>query len=191
MALLAKRHTPQTGQLSRASRWDPFEVMHDLMRWGDPVRTLSPIFGEEPEFFPTFDVKETKDSYLFKGDLPGMKEADVEVSLTGNRLTISGQREDDRKDEGDQYYAHERTYGAFVRTFTLPEGIDAENVQAEFADGVLAVRIPKKAAAQPKKIELKASTTQLGSSRQIKAGSTASGNPPLTGPGKTEKPANA
>jgi len=142
--------------------------MQDMMRW-DPLRALSPAFADtEREFFPTFDVKENKDSYIFKGDLPGMKDSDVDVSLNGNRLTISGSREDEKRDESDQYYAHERSYGTFIRTFTLPEDIDTEHVEAEFADGVLTVQVPKKAAAQPKRIELKSGST-AGTSKQVSA----------------------
>jgi len=178
MALLAKRN-PQGGSHLGRTRWDPFEVMQDMMRW-DPVRAFGPLSGElEREFFPTFDVKEQKNAYLFKGDLPGMKESDIEVSLTGNRLTISGTREDERRDEGEQYYAHERSYGSFMRTFTLPDDVDAENVDAEFTDGVLTVRVSKKAAAQPKKIELKSGSTVSGTAKQVKAGDT--GNIGVTG----------
>ncbi len=139
--------------------FDPFEVMRDLMRW-DPFAELGPG-PAGAAFVPSFDVKETKDAYVFSADLPGVKQDDVDVSLTGRRLTISGEREEERKGEDERWFAYERSYGSFSRSFTLPEGIDADNVQAELKDGVLRVTLPKKPELKPRKIELK----QLGSSQ--------------------------
>jgi len=130
--------------------------MQELMRW-DPFREMSRRLGGDDltGFVPNFDVKETKDAYIFKADLPGVKEGDTEISVTGNRLTISGQRQEEKKDEGDQYYAYERSYGSFSRSFTLPEGVDVDQVRAELKDGVLNVVVPKRPEVQPKKIPLK------------------------------------
>ncbi|HEX8110789.1 MAG TPA: Hsp20/alpha crystallin family protein [Kofleriaceae bacterium] len=129
-----------------------------LLRW-DPFREMTPSwFGEPPvetTFFPAFEVKENKESFLFKADLPGVKEQDVEIKLAGDRLTISGKREAEREDKNDTYYAYERSFGSFLRTFTLPEGFDGDHVQAELKDGVLTVVVPKKAAAQAKTIAIK------------------------------------
>lgn len=155
MAIVRRQQDPERG-ITRTRGWDPFEMMQDLMRW-DPFREMSRrMLGEEAAaFLPTFDVKETKDSYVFKADLPGVKEGDLDISLTGNRLTISGRRQEENKEEGEQFYAYERSYGSFSRSFTLPEGIDAEHVQADLKDGVLSVVLPKKPEVQPKRIALK------------------------------------
>jgi len=153
MAII-RRSDPERG-LARARTWDPFEMMQEIMR-ADPFRELSRGFlGEPGGFVPSFEVKETKDSFTFKADLPGLKEDDIEVSLSGNILTISGQRQEEKKDEGDQYYAYERSYGSFSRSFTLPEGVDVDQVRAELKDGVLNVVVPKRPEVQPKKIPLK------------------------------------
>jgi HSP20 family protein len=112
-------------------------------------------------FAPSFDVRETKDAYVFTADLPGVKEGDLELSLTGNRLTLSGRREEEKREEEDRWFAYERSYGSFSRSFTLPEGVDPDHVQAELKDGVLRVSVPKKAEVKPRKIELK----QIGSSK--------------------------
>jgi HSP20 family protein len=136
---------------------DPFEMMQDLLRW-DPFRELSRgvADGTEPtHFIPAFEVKETKDSYVFKADLPGVKEDGLDISLTGNRLTISGQRQEEKKDEGERHFVYERSFGSFSRSFTLPEGIDTEHVQAELKNGVLNVVVPKKPEVQPKRILVK------------------------------------
>ena len=79
---------------------------------------------------------------------------DVEVSLTGNRITISGQRREEKRTENERYYAFERSYGNFSRSFTLPEGVNQEDVQAELRDGVLTVTVAKKPEVQPKRISL-------------------------------------
>jgi HSP20 family protein len=124
--------------------WDPFAEMAEL-----------PAYEMKTAFMPAFDVKETKDRFLFKADMPGIKEADLEINLTGDRLCIAGKREMEKKEEKETYYAYERTYGSFSRAFTLPTGVDVEHIKAELKDGVLTVMLPKLPEAQPKKIELK------------------------------------
>ncbi len=167
MANITHRREGGTGgALTRGGTWDPFEMMREMLRW-DPMRELARtgLGGGELGFTPSFDVKETKDAYEFKADLPGMKEDDVDISLTGNRLTISGKREEEKRDEGDQYFAYERSYGSFSRSFTLPEGVDAEHVNAELKDGVLSVVVPKKPEVQPRRIQLKGGSTVEGKAK--------------------------
>lgn len=152
---LIRRVTPEHPVAPMKAEKDPFRW---LLRW-DPFREMTPSwFGQPPveaEFSPAFEVKENKDSFLFKADLPGTKEQDVEVKLAGDRLTISGKREAEREDKDDTYYAYERSFGSFLRTFTLPAGFDAEHVQAELKDGVLTVVVPKQPTAQAKTIAIK------------------------------------
>lgn len=78
------------------------------------------------------------------------------MTMTGNRLTISGKREEEKEERGDTYYACERTYGSFSRAFTLPEGADMEHVQADLKASVLTIAVPKKPEVQPKKVAVKA-----------------------------------
>lgn len=138
----------------RALPRDPFEMMRDLMRW-DPFAEVGPLGAREGTFTPAFEVKESNDSYLFKADLPGIKEEDLDISLTGSRLTVSGKREEERREEDERYYAYERSYGSFSRSFTLPEGVDPEHAEADLSGGVLTVSIPKRPEVKPKKIEVK------------------------------------
>src|SRR5260370_29515704 len=155
MAII-RRNDPGRGVV-RGRGWDPFEMMQELIG-AEPFRELARGgFGDAGSFVPTFDVKETKDSYTFKADLPGVKESDVEVSLSGNILTISGQREEEKKNEGDRYFAYERSYGTFSRSFTLPEGAETEHVRAELKDGVLTMVVPKKPEVQPRRIDVQIS----------------------------------
>jgi HSP20 family protein len=136
----------------RAQEWNPFRMMDELLRW-DPYSSLERWNGGT-DFLPSFDVKENKDAYVVEADLPGVKEENVEISLTGNVLQISGKREDETKEEGDQWFVVERSHGQFARSFSLPEGADAENVKAEMKNGVLKIQIPKRPEVQPKRISI-------------------------------------
>ena len=137
-------------------RWEPFRIMRDLMGW-DPFREMAPILPQIPAgFVPSFEVKETKDAYLFKADVPGVKLADLDVSVTGNRLSVSGRREAEKEEKTDTYYTCERSYGEFTRSFTLPDGADASAVKADLDQGVLTLSIKKAPQAQAKKIEVQA-----------------------------------
>lgn len=132
--------------------------MRDMMRW-EPFQSpsLPSFFGPaiERSFSPAFEVKETKDSFQFIADVPGMKENDIEVKLTGNRLSISGSRDTQRENTTDTYYTYERSFGSFQRAFMLPDGLDTDHVHADLKDGVLTVALPKKAGAQTKTIAVK------------------------------------
>ncbi len=164
MANLIRRK--EHGALEPLRRFDPFEVMRELMEW-EPFGELRSMTGGAA-FVPTFDVKETKEAYLFTADLPGVKESDLEISLTGNRLTVAGKRQEEKKEEeGEHYFAYERSYGSFSRSFTLPEGVDPEHVGAELKDGVLRLTLPKKPELKPRKIELK--TIEAGKGEPAKA----------------------
>lgn len=137
--------------------WNPFQMLRDVLR-NDPFTEMVPAwFGEESAaYLPAFDVKETPQAFIFKADLPGVKEADLDVRLAQNRLMIRGKREEEKSEKGDTFYTYERSYGSFTRSFTLPEGVDAEKVKAELKEGVLTIDVPKKPEIQPKKISVKA-----------------------------------
>lgn len=149
------------GQLPNAmavSDWDPIRRFRELFNI-DPFEEMAPVWRAERAmaFMPTFEVKETKDAYLFKADVPAVKESDLDVSLTGSRLTISGKREAEIEDKTDTYYTCERSYGSFTRAFTLPEGADLAHLHAEMKQGVLTVVVPKLAAVQPRKVTVQVS----------------------------------
>ncbi len=129
-------------------------MMRDLMNW-DPFREMS-AYGPPitSGYIPCFEVKETKDGYLFRADVPGVREADLDITVTRNRLTVSGKREADKEESTDTFYAYERAYGSFTRSFTLPEGVDANAVHADLKEGVLTLLVRKTPEAQPKKIAI-------------------------------------
>lgn len=150
--------------LARRGAVDPLRLVRDFFR--DPFAMtpfdwdLSPLREMESllpgrTFIPDIEVKETKDHYLFQADLPGIRDADLEVSIEGNRLTISGTRqEEEEREEGSQYHVYERSYGFFTRSFMLPEGADLDHVKAELKHGVLLIEIPKKAGMGAKQIPI-------------------------------------
>jgi HSP20 family protein len=128
--------------------------MRALLDW-DPSIEMEPLAaGVEPAaaFTAAFDIKETKDAYEFKADVPGVQEKDLEVTIAGNRLAVSGKREEEKEEKSDRNYTYERSFGSFSRSFTLPDGADTEKVQANLEKGVLTVSVPKKPEVQPKKI---------------------------------------
>jgi HSP20 family protein len=148
---IQKKENPDTPAIARRD-WDPLRLMRDMLRW-DPFREMAPVLALEAQSYsPAFEVKETPDAFMFKADVPGIKEQDIEVHLAGNRLTIGGKREAEKEDKGETFYAYERSYGTFTRTFTLPDQTDSANVKAELKNGELTVVVPKTPAAVAKRI---------------------------------------
>jgi HSP20 family protein len=106
-------------------------------------------------FVPALDVRETEDEYLVFVDLPGVKSEDVVVELSDQALTVSGSRAPVETGEPQRL---ERPSGSFVRRLTLPKGVDSDKVVAEYKEGVLELRIPKRAEAKAKKIAIGGTT---------------------------------
>jgi HSP20 family protein len=145
-----------------ATPWEPSRWFSRMLGF-DPFREMAPMFPEERlTFDPAFEIKETKDGYTFKADVPGMKDGDIDISMTENRLTIAGKREAEKEEKGERFYTYERSYGSFSRSFTLPEGVEAGAVRADLKDGVLSVSVPKKPEAQAKKIPVSTAEQKKG-----------------------------
>jgi HSP20 family protein len=153
--IVMRRNQPAAPLIRRFGEWDPFERMRELMQW-EPFQDIpGRWFAGEGQYAPMFDVREEKDVFIFKADVPGFKQEDVEISVTGNRLTISGKRDEETANEAGSYYCRERLYGSFSRSFTLPDSVNADQIEASMTDGVLMLRVPKTAEAQPKRIAVK------------------------------------
>ena len=140
-------------------RWEPFRNLNDIQ--GEVNRLLDSFFGRpatvatgERMWAPLADMYETKDDLFVTLELPGVREKDVSVSITGDMLTVKGERrcERDLKDEG--YYRLERVYGKFERSIPLPIPVQAEKVKATYRDGVLEIRMPKVEEVKPKEIKI-------------------------------------
>jgi HSP20 family protein len=173
MANIIRRHEGTQPAPITTRGWDPFDIMREMLSL-DPLRQLGQLGqiggGHLHPFTPQFEVRETGDRYVFKADLPGVKDADLEISLDDNRLTVSGHREMEQVNEADRFYALERTYGSFTRTFTLPSGIDPDRVTARLDNGVLVVEVPKAPEHQPRKINVQQQAEQRrGTEKNVKA----------------------
>lgn len=154
LAIRAERAPQKSPTTDSNVAWSPAQLMRDLLSW-DPFREMeTSALMELPAFLPRFEVMEDKNNYLFKSDMPGIKESDLNISLTGNRLVIAGKRESTQQEQGTTYYVAERSYGTFRRSFTLPDSVDTEHIHAELKDGVLTIAIPKKPGAQTKQVPL-------------------------------------
>ena len=142
-------------------RNDPFR---DLFSLQDQLfRTFDAAYrgaGREDEqsmvatWSPLVDVFEDTDGITLKAELPEVDAKEVEIQVEGNTLTLKGERKLEREDKRDAYHRIERTYGAFARTFTLPNTVDVEHITAESKDGVLRVFLPKRAETKPRQIKV-------------------------------------
>ena len=110
---------------------------------------------EKTSWMPTVDISETESGYEIRAELPGVSEADVNVSVTDNVLTVKGEKRQEAETEGKDYHRVERRYGSFQRSFTLPRHIETDAIKAGFKDGVLTLGIPKAEVAKPTEIPIK------------------------------------
>jgi len=159
---MAKTEISKPGEASPSRPLDVFSTMRNEMnrmfeRFERDWPRLPSLFGggNGGALVPELDVHESASAITVEADLPGVEEKDLEVTLTGNRLTISGKREAERNEDGTTWYTYERSYGSFSRTFTLPEGVDTDRVDGELKNGVLTVHLPKRAELKPRKISIK------------------------------------
>lgn len=144
------------------THWDPFREITDFRDAMDrlfergfsrPWRLLTWETGEG--FFPV-DLYETDDEVVVKASLPGVKPEQVQISVTGDTLTIRAETKEEQEERKPNYYRQERRYGAFQRALTLPVQVDADKAEAAFENGVLDLRLPKVPEVRPKTIEVKA-----------------------------------
>jgi HSP20 family protein len=149
--------------------WNPIGEMDELQnrlgtfffngfpnRMGVPTRPGNGDSLKLADWSPLVDITENDHEYLFKADLPEVKKEDVKVTVENGMLTISGERKVEREEKNTKFHRIERSFGRFLRTFTIPEDADASKIAADFKDGVLRVHLPKSAAAKkPKPIEVK------------------------------------
>ena len=136
-------------------------------RFGFGVKPFRNWFDLEPAFqvrtnfempSPAIDIVEEANGYKLTAELPGMEEKDVELVVSGDTMTLKGEKKQESEHKEKNYTLSERSYGEFRRSFSLPDGIDREKISAEFGKGVLTVMLPKTAAAvmEPKRIDVKA-----------------------------------
>lgn len=144
--------------LTRFERFDPFADLTAMRNQFDRLMArFYPEVEEEAlttEWAPTADIVENRDSIFIRAELPGMPEKDIKVEMENGILTLRGERKLE-KETTDKGYKHiERTYGKFVRSFTLPPNVDYNKITANFNNGLLEIVIPKKEEAKPKAINV-------------------------------------
>ncbi len=140
--------------MNTLSIWNPIHEMDELFH----NRLASVLGGEGAQsvaWSPVVDIEETELNYLIRAELPGLSKEKVKVTVEDGVLTLSGERDLERKVEGKTFHHIERSHGTFTRSFTLPENAEAESVSANYKDGLLEIRVAKSEEALPKSIEVR------------------------------------
>jgi HSP20 family protein len=144
-------------------RWDPYR---ELSSFADRFnRTFGSMQARERDeevglgaWMPPVDIAEDKEKITLTAELPGFKENEVQIQMEGNLLTLRGDRKFEEEKNGRNYHRVERSYGQFIRSFTLPNNVDRENIRARFNSGLLEVEMPKREDAKPKQIKISGDT---------------------------------
>ena len=140
--------------------WKPFGELDTFRREMDSL--FERFMGGRPftrrlreEWLPSVDISETKNDLVVKAELPGLDPKDIDVSITGNVLTIKGEKKEEKEEKDEQRHYMERYHGSFQRSFQLPAEVKSDKIDASFDKGVLKVTLPKTEQAKKKEIEIK------------------------------------
>ena len=151
--------------MNTLTRWNQLRQLEALQHGLGSLFSRSPAQwpeGQEeqiavPEWAPLVDISEDDKEYLIKAELPEVKREDVKVTAEQGTLTITGERKFEKEEKGKKYHRVERSYGSFVRNFSLPDDASPAKVSAEFKDGMLTVHLVKDEKAKPQQVEVKVS----------------------------------
>jgi HSP20 family protein len=141
-------------------RYDPFRDLRTLQEEVNRLfsTNLTRAFGDEGigrgAWAPSVDIYENKDQIVLEAELPGMNQDEFDLSIENNVITLRGERKFEKADETDNYHRVERSYGAFTRSFTLPQTVSAEGAVAEYNNGVLRVTLPKREETKARRIQV-------------------------------------
>ncbi len=157
------------------TRWDPF---HEFSTLQDRMnRLFRNSYGSEGQqealttstFAPLVDVYEDEHHIQLKIEVPGIEEKDIDVRIENNTLTVHGERKFEKEEKEENFRRVERQYGSFTRSFTLPNTVDPEQVQANYDKGVLKISLSKKAESKPKQIKVNVGSEKTLEGRQPKS----------------------
>ena len=147
---------------SAMTRWNP--TTGSFLTTRDPfARMLDSVFGEglypsedvsNRTWMPSVNIRETEQAFFVEAELPGLTKKDIDITIENNILKLSGERRFEKDTNEESYHRVERSYGSFLRTFSLPSQVNAESVKASFKDGVLTIEVPKAEEAKPRKIAI-------------------------------------
>ena len=140
------------------THWTPFHGVSSLR--DEMERLFDSVYGRYPQdqsavsWAPPLDIEETKESLVVRAEVPGMKKEDIKVSLSGDTLSICGERHHEAEDKGRTFHRIERAYGRFARTLVLPSDVDAGKVKASYRNGILELVMPKSEEARVREINI-------------------------------------
>lgn len=145
--------------MTQLIRWQPFREMRRMHNMLDRLMDQS-FFSADGDLdgytsLIPVDVYQTEDEVSIKATVPGLKADDIQISITGDTLSINGEIKSEHEEEGRDYFVRERRMGSFSRSMTLPVNVDADKATADFEDGVLTITLPKVEAEKPKTISVK------------------------------------
>src|SRR5215469_7227650 len=159
------------------TRWDPFReftTLQDRMN-----RLFRDSFGDREEalttstFAPPVDVYEDEHQVTLKIEVPGIDEKDIDVRVENNMLTVHGERKFEKEEKEENFRRVERQYGSFTRSFTLPNTVDTDSIQANYDKGILKIQLAKKAEAKPKQIKVNVGSQKAIEGKDVKSTSRA------------------
>jgi HSP20 family protein len=156
------------------TRWDPFRELSALQN------RMSRLFEEQygggreesltaGAFVPAVDIYEDEHSVQLKLEVPGIDEKDLDIRVENNVLTVSGERKFEKEEKEENFHRVERRYGSFTRSFTLPNTLNTEDIQADYDHGVLKIRLAKRAEAKPKQIKVNIGQKSIESKKEPQA----------------------
>jgi len=155
------------------TRWDPFRefsTLQDRMN-----RLFRDSYGDREEalttstFAPPVDVYEDEHNVTLKIEVPGIEEKDIDVRVENNTLTVHGERKFEKEEKEENFRRVERQYGSFTRSFTLPNTVDTDSIQANYEKGILKIQLAKKAEAKPKQIKVNVSSAKSLEGKEAKS----------------------
>ena len=159
------------------TRWDPFRefsTLQDRMN-----RMFRDSYGDREEplttstFAPPVDVYEDEHNVTLKIEVPGIDEKDLDVRVENNTLTVHGERKFEKEEKEENFRRVERQYGSFTRSFTLPNTVDTDSIQAAYEKGILKIQLAKKAEAKPKQIKVNVGSGKSLEGKEVKSASRA------------------
>lgn len=157
--------------MTMLTRWEPFRELVEMQKRMD--RLFRDYSGTEEgqefmtagSFVPPVDIYEDEHNITLKMEVPGIEEKDLDLRVENNTLTVRGERKFEKDEKEENFHRIERRYGSFTRSFALPNTVDTDKVQANYANGILKIELAKKAEAKPKQIKV-----SLGGQKTIEAG---------------------
>lgn len=141
-----------TLQKRRMEDWNPWRELEHMQR--DMNRLLGTFGYSESGVYPLMNARKTEEDVVLTAELPGIQAGDIEISVTGDTLTLKGSRPEEEERENLTYHRRERLAGHFARTIQLPFHVDADKVEARFSKGVLKIRLPRTEADKPRRINI-------------------------------------